>query len=233
MTDLVKRLRDTASKGVSVWGDFQMEAAAEIERLQSETIDRCANQAALRAEVERLREALEGVMPMVEKYVDCSHDFNECSNVRNRDAARAALKPLKPCTVDEWLANCPQSVRDLANKIKQELSEPVAWHNKKFRTVFLTHGHVYQLDAFKEGELTPLYAAPQGQTELLKQALEALESQHKDRLAYSRAKQRANATCASFTPNNLQALIESGYMQELGKQTEAVIKSIKQHLGKV
>ena len=36
MTDLIKRLRDTASKGVSVWGDLQMEAAAEIERLRED-----------------------------------------------------------------------------------------------------------------------------------------------------------------------------------------------------
>lgn len=35
MSNLVKRLRETASKGVSVWGDLQMEAADEIERLQS------------------------------------------------------------------------------------------------------------------------------------------------------------------------------------------------------
>ncbi len=36
MTDLIKRLRDTASKGVSVWGDLQMEAAKEIEILTAE-----------------------------------------------------------------------------------------------------------------------------------------------------------------------------------------------------
>lgn len=32
-SDLIKRLRDTASRGVSVWGDLQMEAAREIEIL--------------------------------------------------------------------------------------------------------------------------------------------------------------------------------------------------------
>ncbi len=35
-SDLVKRLRETASKGVSVWGDLQMEAAKEIEILTAE-----------------------------------------------------------------------------------------------------------------------------------------------------------------------------------------------------
>ena len=44
------------------------------------------------AEIERLRSALAGVMPMVENWVDCGHDFNECANVRIRDAARAALE---------------------------------------------------------------------------------------------------------------------------------------------
>lgn len=34
--DLINRLRDTASKGVSVWGDLQMEAAKEIETLLAE-----------------------------------------------------------------------------------------------------------------------------------------------------------------------------------------------------
>ena len=35
-SDLVKRLRETASKGVSVWGNLQMEAAREIEILRAE-----------------------------------------------------------------------------------------------------------------------------------------------------------------------------------------------------
>jgi hypothetical protein len=33
---LIERLRETSSKGVSVWGDLQMEAATEIERLTAE-----------------------------------------------------------------------------------------------------------------------------------------------------------------------------------------------------
>jgi hypothetical protein len=41
-TDLIKRLRETASKGVSVWGDLQMEAAKEIEILTAER-ELCAN----------------------------------------------------------------------------------------------------------------------------------------------------------------------------------------------
>jgi len=58
--------------------------------------------------------------------------------------------------------------------------------------------------------------------------LEALKAQHADRRAYSIAQRRANATCGSFTPSNLAALIESGYMQGLGKQTEAAITAAEQ-----
>ena len=47
-TDLIKRLRETASKGVSVWGDLQMEAAKEIEILTAE-------RDALKADAERYR----------------------------------------------------------------------------------------------------------------------------------------------------------------------------------
>ena len=36
MKDLINRLRDTASKGASVWGDLQMEAADALERLTAE-----------------------------------------------------------------------------------------------------------------------------------------------------------------------------------------------------
>ena len=37
-----------------------------------------------------------------------------------REAIRALLGKESTCTSDEWLANCPQSVRDLADKIKGE-----------------------------------------------------------------------------------------------------------------
>ena len=38
MTDIVERLRKTASRGVSVWGDLQMEAADELERFQTSLV---------------------------------------------------------------------------------------------------------------------------------------------------------------------------------------------------
>ena len=67
-------------------------------------------------------------------------------------------------------------------------------------------------------------------TEALKLALEALEAQHNDRTAYSKAKRSANATCGEFKNNPLNELIESGYMHELGKQTEFAITAIREAL---
>ena len=69
MKDLIERLRDTASKGVSVWGDLQMEAADALEAAQAEIerhkmhIKHIGNDAlrtenaALRAELAAMREA--------------------------------------------------------------------------------------------------------------------------------------------------------------------------------
>jgi len=64
----------------------------------------------------------------------------------------------------------------------------------------------------------------------VKLALEALESQHRDRLRYTLAKKSANATCAEFKPNTMSELIESAYMHGIGKQTESAITAIKQAL---
>lgn len=36
--ELIEKLRGTASKGVSVWGDLQMEAADAIERLERDLV---------------------------------------------------------------------------------------------------------------------------------------------------------------------------------------------------
>lgn len=53
--DLIDKLRDTASKGVSVWGDIQMEAADEIERLQNEATAWAATVDNLTAERDALK----------------------------------------------------------------------------------------------------------------------------------------------------------------------------------
>lgn len=57
-------------------------------------------------------------------------------------------------------------------------------------------------------------------------ALKALEAQHTDRLAYSNARRKANATCGEFKDSPLAALIESGYMQSMGKQTKKAIYAL-------
>ena len=58
---LVERLRDTASKGVSVWCDLQMEAAKEIEILTAErelyasAMDRMSAALAQQAEIKEVK----------------------------------------------------------------------------------------------------------------------------------------------------------------------------------
>lgn len=54
MKDLITRLRETASKGVSAWGDLQMEAASKIEHQAIEAGYLNAAADRLLAEVERL-----------------------------------------------------------------------------------------------------------------------------------------------------------------------------------
>lgn len=66
--------------------------------------------------------------------------------------------------------------------------------------------------------------------EALREAVEALKAQHADRLRYSLAKQRANSTCGDFKASPLSELIESGYMQGLGKQTAAAIHHAEEAL---
>lgn len=58
-------------------------------------------------------------------------------------------------------------------------------------------------------------------------ALEALHAQHNDRTAYGRAKRKANATCAEFKNSPMSELIESGYMQSMGKQTQEAIDALR------
>ena len=79
--------------------------------------------------------------------------------------------------------------------------------------------HTFLDDAKKAG-ITHLAPSQEPVNQML---LDALKAQHADRLAYSRAKRSANATCADFKTSSLSELIESGYMQGLGKQTESAI----------
>lgn len=61
-SDLVNRLRETASKGVSVWGDLQMEAAREIEILTAE-------REAYVSAMDRLQSAQPVAQPLTDKRI--------------------------------------------------------------------------------------------------------------------------------------------------------------------
>ena len=87
-TELINRLRDTASKGVSVWGDLQMEAADAIQALQAQVLDLGDTLAALEitkdgayAERNRLVALLSKVFPSGKKKTAIegwSEDWHGC-----------------------------------------------------------------------------------------------------------------------------------------------------------
>ena len=54
MTDLINQLRVTASKGISVWGDLQMEAANQIDALTAERDELATTLAAIEIKVDAL-----------------------------------------------------------------------------------------------------------------------------------------------------------------------------------
>ena len=58
MTTLINRLRETASKGVSVWGDLQMEAADRIEELEAQLAEANKMQSMLASVNKQLRTRL-------------------------------------------------------------------------------------------------------------------------------------------------------------------------------
>jgi hypothetical protein len=93
--DAADREIETLKYNVDTWYERFMEAAKRCHELQEENARLLAENRNHAEHTDRenaaLRSALTGVMPMVEIWVDCGHDFNECVNVRNRDAARAAL----------------------------------------------------------------------------------------------------------------------------------------------
>lgn len=80
--DIVERLRDTASKGVSVWGDLQIKAADELEILAAEGDLQRSTIAKMQAEIDRLRE-------MVQKLISATDVTTYGAAIHQ---ARAALK---------------------------------------------------------------------------------------------------------------------------------------------
>jgi hypothetical protein len=103
------------------------------------------------------------------EYMDAS---NELQDAMTAPQAAQPVQEQEPATSDEWLANCPQEVRDFANKLKaapKGEQEPVAW-------AVVGEGGYDRLDGHKQfiglsiqkpvtffgSTAMPLYAAPQG-----------------------------------------------------------------------
>ncbi len=83
MKELTTRLRDTASKGVSVWGDLQMEAADTIERLER---------------VCKERDALQSTLDMMQVHESTLEDKDKV--IEQLEAELAKLKQQEPVA---WL----------------------------------------------------------------------------------------------------------------------------------
>jgi hypothetical protein len=66
MKNLVEKLRYTSSKGISVWGDLQMEAADTIEALQAERDTLRQQLAEAQRDAERYRIALSNCIDAIE-----------------------------------------------------------------------------------------------------------------------------------------------------------------------
>jgi len=62
---------------------------------------------------------------------------------------------------------------------------------------------------------------------LVRQCKDALTEQHSSQTRYSQAQKRANLTCGEFKSDSLSGLIESGYMQGIGKRTAEALAAIE------
>ncbi len=116
---------------IKIVSTLEIELAAEIKRLNNEitayevTVDNLrAELATLRAQEpvawfrkDHLAQVQRGAF-MVGAHKDRDYDYLVPLY------AEAGAAPT--CTSDEWLSNCPQSVRDLANKIKAAGAAPKA-----------------------------------------------------------------------------------------------------------
>jgi hypothetical protein len=99
--NLIHRLRETASKGVSVWGDLQKEAADAIEALQAENerlrvqLAGCGVAAMQNTESSKAQRVQKGSYGWSESYGDvCRAVDREIELRTERDALAAKLVPL-------------------------------------------------------------------------------------------------------------------------------------------
>ena len=101
---LIERLRDTASKGISAWGDLQLEAADEIERLTVLAYHQGLEIKWLTAERDTLKES---ATEWNHRYIDACQQHNDRQTnlghqivalEAERDALKSALQLIKANT---------------------------------------------------------------------------------------------------------------------------------------
>lgn len=108
MSDLINRLRATASKGVSVWGDLQVEAAKEIEILTAE-------REAYASAMDRMTKEVEALQALIEK-----QKADNLALVTALNESEAKLKELdaqEPRTYMDGYSDCKQWALEEAAKI--------------------------------------------------------------------------------------------------------------------
>lgn len=117
--ELIGRLRDTANKGVSVWGDLQIDAANELEILAAErgayasAMDRM--KVTLEAQAKQILELTEGVKHTKNKYLEILHRMSkdqaqQLAALKDAQAQLTALKDAQAKQLDD-LAHAKAVVR--------------------------------------------------------------------------------------------------------------------------
>ncbi len=109
--ELIERLRDTASKGVSVWGDLQMEAAKEIEILTAEREAYASAMDRMKAELAAIK-AREPVGEV--QHLDALNDAWLCKLLIG---TKLYAKPTPPVREPDWLL---ETTKELAKAIHRD-----------------------------------------------------------------------------------------------------------------
>ena len=167
---MIKSWQERVEHGFSIYAKASAleceiaELRAENEQLREQNTNVDTACAELEKEVERLKEELR-------------HTQQDCQiEVATVEALRAEVERLK-----QEQEEAEETIRILNaelsefHKPKQEQSEPAAYFQLVHFGNSLIHEQVV-IHSKEDEDVFPLYAAPQGQTELLRQALEALES---------------------------------------------------------
>lgn len=157
MTDIVERLRKTASRGVSVWGDLQMEAADEIDALRKTNASQSVH---IISQSDRIK-VLEEVMSLAYGHLwSINTEPGTPSTIYRPEAASyVARKILQGMLTTEQRGN---GITALRAALAQPAPEPV----HQFRKPYCAEWHdglPDQYDGHGPYEERTLYAAPQAQ----------------------------------------------------------------------